>query len=125
MEDFVKRVWDVCIGINKKYGTDPFGYEVKFEEYGLKTKCGWTIDHVWPLSPNGKDYKEGSKSMQNLQVLSNKANNKKSNLVTGKINNVIFAVTKISEDKEKRNIGRMKVQIDSQWYWAYNDWKEK
>lgn len=125
MQDFVKRVWNNCIGLNKKSGVDAFGYEIKFDDYGLKTKYGWTIDHIWPLSPNGKDYKEGSRSLQNLQVLSNKANNKKNNLVTGKINNYIFAVTKISEDKERKNIGRMKIQIDSNWYWAYNDWKEK
>lgn len=124
MEDFIKHVWNNCIGLNKKHGVDAFGNEIKFEEYGQKTKFGWTIDHVWPLSPNGKDYKEGSNSLQNLQVLSYKANNKKGNLVTGKINGFVFAVTKISEDKERKNIGRMKIQKDSIWYWAYNDWKE-
>ncbi len=124
MQEYVKRVWDYCIGSNLTEGYDAFGYPIKFNEYGLKSKYGWTIDHIWPLSPNGIDYATGSESMQNLQVLSTKANNKKGNQVTGKINNIVFAVSKISVDKNKNNIGRMKIQKNNEWYWAYNDWKK-
>lgn len=121
MEDFVKRVWNYCIGFGRKSGFDAFGNEIKFEDYGLKTKYGWTIDHIWPISPKGNDYIDGSNSFQNLQVLSLKANNKKSNLVTGKIGDIVFAIKKVGVDKEGKNIGRMKIQKDSQWFWAYND----
>lgn len=123
MEDYIKYIWDYCIGSDKEIGLDAFGNEIKLNEYGMKSKYGWTIDHIWPLAPNGIDYKTGSYSLQNLQVLAFKANTKKANNVSGKINDIDWSIKKVGEDKDGNNIGRMKVKIDGQWYWAYNDWK--
>lgn len=125
MNELAKKLWNQYIGNNTLEGFDAFNYPIKFNEYGTKSRYAWTIDHVWPLSPNGNDYYYGSENLQNLQILSRKANNKKGNNVTGKINGIIFAVKKIDTDTNKNNIGRMKLQTSKQkWVWAYNHWEE-
>ncbi len=106
-------VWIKCFG-QEENGEDAFGVIVNYYEYQTKSDKSWTIDHIWPLSL------EGSNDIRNCQVLAYSSNQKKKNLLQGKINNFPFSVKKITKDKNKI-IGRTKIKINGEWYWAYNE----
>jgi|GEM_PF-395637 hypothetical protein len=50
----------------KKIRIDPYKNEIKYEDYGKKSKFGWKIDHIKPKDKGGSD------DIINLQALGSK-----------------------------------------------------
>ena len=107
-------IWIKNFG-NKKSGEDPFSRKVNYYEYNTQSEQSWTIDHIWPLSLNG------SNDAANCQILAYSSNEEKKNLLQGNINYTTFAVKKIETVGNGKIIGRTKVRIDNEWYWAYDE----
>jgi len=57
----------------KVYRKDPYGKTMCYSSYGKCTPMGWQIDHIKPQS------KGGSHDIRNLQAMTSRLNNKKSN----------------------------------------------
>lgn len=114
------EIWKNCIGEKSTKAFDAFGFRINYYDYNSNNDTSWTLDHVWPLKNN---VIPGSKSFDNLQVLSKKANELKANHTQGKINGCTFSVSKEYDENNKR-VGRMSIKDkNNNWFWAYDDWK--
>jgi len=72
-----QNVWNKAKTIRgrdpKVYRQDPYGQTMYYSSYGKYTPMGWHMDHIKPQS------KGGSHDIINLQAMTSKMNNKKSN----------------------------------------------
>lgn len=118
MDNETIKIWKKCFG-DVEHGKDPFGRKVCKNNFGKQVKNGWTIDHIWPIKPNADNYNSGSNNILNKQVLHWESNEEKSNKVSGKVNNIIYSVVLDYEDDKGKNIGKMKIKYNDQWYWWY------
>lgn len=127
----IKQIWEEYFG-NEKFAIDPFGRKMCFDQYNdLNSSCGWTIDHIWPRQGDSNHFIEGSENSNNLQPLHILSNQFKANAVNGSFvfidenneyNQILYAIKKISTDKNGKYIGRMKVRHNnSEWTWAYKN----
>ncbi len=107
-------VWNKNFG-KKKNGIDPFGRVVHYDNYQKgDSKGSWNIDHIWPSALKGISH------LNNYQVLSFVSNQEKGNKLNGNVNSITFAIKKIHK-REGSYIGRMKIKIDEEWHWAYDE----
>jgi len=76
MEKAIKKFWEHEFG-NSEIGYDFAGWEVRKGAYGQeRSKYGWNIDHILPLS------KGGTNDYNNLQVTHIDTNNERGNKIT-------------------------------------------
>lgn len=80
--DCKDKVWNKAKIISGKdknnIRKDVYGNTIIYNSYGKYTRFGWQVDHIKPLN------KGGSNDILNLQALSTKINNKKSDSLVKK-----------------------------------------
>lgn len=112
------KVWEAYFGRRAEV-YDAFGVLINKVEHGTSSNKAWDIDHIWPENSENEEW-DGANTYSNVQPLAIVSNQEKGNKLQGKVNGIPFAVKKIDEN-EGLAIGRMKIELNGEWYWAYDE----
>jgi len=94
-----EQFWKEEFG-DKNESHDFAGRVVRKSEYGIRTECAWTVDHILPLGLHGSDEKD------NWQITHFLTNEEKADKNTFQANGKYFQVKKIKnlfEDDKMAN----------------------
>lgn len=71
-DDLVNKVWNKAKKVRgedpSKVRQDPYGNEIRKDQFGGKGRASWEMDHIKPASKGGSD------AVRNLQALQTKKN---------------------------------------------------
>ena len=73
------QVWELASKVPGKdpaeYRQDPYGNEIRYDQYGKETDKGWEVDHIVPRASGGTN------KLSNLQVLQTATSRQKADAI--------------------------------------------